>query len=185
MRRNLFWLSDDQWLMIEPYLRKDVRDKDRVDDRRLISGILHVIRSESRWCDCPPEYGPPTRIYNRFVRWAERGIWSGCFALLLPRGAPHGFGCKMGEQNQAIGRSRGGRNTKIHAAADVNGRLLSFLLTGGETHDCLPAQRLIRRTTAVWSTIEHTVLPQILQMSARRLGDDCRCRLSHSPWHKL
>ncbi len=59
---------------------------------------------------------------------------------------PLGVGRKKGEQNQAIGRSRGGRNTKIHAIADAKGRLLSILLTGGQTHDCPPAQRLIRRT---------------------------------------
>ena len=71
MRRNLFWLSDEQWRQIEPHLPTDVRGKDRVDDRRVISGILHVLKSGCRWCDCPPEYGPPTTIYNRFVRWAE------------------------------------------------------------------------------------------------------------------
>ena len=53
---------------------------------------------------------------------------------------------KRGAQRQAIGRSRGGRNTKIHAVADAKGRLLSFLLTGGQAHDCPPAKRLIRRT---------------------------------------
>ena len=63
--------------------------------------------------------------------------------------APLGVGRqKRGEQKQAIGRSRGGRNTKIHALADAKGRLLSILLTGGEAHDCPPAQRLIRRTKA-------------------------------------
>ena len=60
--------------------------------------------------------------------------------------APLGLGRKKGEQTQAIGRSRGGRNTKIHAIADAKGRLLSILLTGGQAHDCPPAQRLIRRT---------------------------------------
>ena len=59
---------------------------------------------------------------------------------------PLGLGRKKGEQKQAIGRSRGGRNTKIHAIADAKGRLLSILLSGGEAHDCPPAQRLIRRT---------------------------------------
>ena len=62
------------------------------------------------------------------------------------QGAPLGLGRKKGEQRQAIGRSRGGRNTKIHAIADAKGRLLSILLTGGQTHDCPPAERLIRRT---------------------------------------
>jgi len=61
------------------------------------------------------------------------------------KGASLGLGRKMGEQKQAIGRSRGGRNTKIHAIADAKGRLLSFLLTGGDAHDCPKAQRLIRR----------------------------------------
>ena len=62
--------------------------------------------------------------------------------------APFGIGRKRGEQKQAIGRSRGGRNTKIHAIADAKGRLLSILLTGGEAHDCPVAERLIRTCEA-------------------------------------
>ena len=86
MRRNLFWLSDEQWVQIEPHLPTDVRGKKRVDDRRVISGILHVLKSGCRWCDCPPEYGPPTTIYNRFVRWAERGVWERLLRALASRG---------------------------------------------------------------------------------------------------
>jgi transposase len=52
---------------------------------------------------------------------------------------------QRGEQKQAIGRSRGGRNTKIHALADAKGRLIAILLSGGEAHDCPVAERLIRR----------------------------------------
>ena len=59
--------------------------------------------------------------------------------------APLGSRRKKGEQKQAIGRSRGGRNTKIHALADAKGRLIAILLTGGEAHDCPIAARLIRR----------------------------------------
>jgi transposase len=86
MRRNLFWLSDDQWGRIAPLLPTDVRGKDRADDRRVISGILHVLKSGCRWCDCPPEYGPATTIYNRFVRWARRGVWERLFRELAARG---------------------------------------------------------------------------------------------------
>ena len=68
--------------------------------------------------------------------------------LDVHQGAPLSLGRKKGEQTQAIGRSRGGRNTKIHAVADAKGRLLSLLLTGGQAHDCPPAQRLIRRVKA-------------------------------------
>ena len=86
MRSNLFWLNDEQWQRIEPQLPTDVRGKERADDRKVISGILHVLRSGCRWKDCPPEYGPPTTIYNRFVRWAERGVWERLFRELAARG---------------------------------------------------------------------------------------------------
>src|ERR1700731_1232363 len=61
------------------------------------------------------------------------------------KSAPLGSGGKRGEQKQAVGRSRGGRNTKIHALADVKGRLIAILLTTGEAHDCPVAERLVRR----------------------------------------
>ena len=86
MRRNLFWLSDEQWGRIEPHLPTDVRGVERADDRRVISGIVHVLKSGCRWCDCPPEYGPPTTIYNRFVRWARRGVWENLFRELAGNG---------------------------------------------------------------------------------------------------
>ena len=86
MRRNLFWLSDEQWKRIEPHLPTDVRGIERADDRRVISGIVQVLKSGCRWCDCPPEYGPPTTIYNRFVRWARRGVWENLFRELAGNG---------------------------------------------------------------------------------------------------
>ena len=86
MRPNLFWLDDDQWQKIEPHLPTDVRGKERADDRRVISGILHVLRSGCRWKDCPPEDGPHTTIYNRFARWARRGVWEKLFRELAVRG---------------------------------------------------------------------------------------------------
>ena len=86
MRKNLFWLSDEQWDRIEPRLPTDVRGVERADDRRVISGIVHVLKSGCRWCDCPPEYGPSTTIYNRFVRWARRGIWENLFRELAGKG---------------------------------------------------------------------------------------------------
>jgi transposase len=86
MRSNLFWLSNQQWSAVQPLLPTDVRGKQRVDDRRVISGIIFVIKSGCRWCDCPPEYGPAKTIYNRFVRWAERGVWERLFRVLAGKG---------------------------------------------------------------------------------------------------
>src|ERR1700686_296039 len=86
MSRNLFWLSDEQWARIEPHLPTDVRGVERADDRRVISGIVHVLKSGCRWSDCPEAYGPPTTIYNRFARWARRGIWENLFRELAGNG---------------------------------------------------------------------------------------------------
>lgn len=79
---NLFWFSDAQWSSIEPLLPTNTRGMPRVDDRRVLSGIVHVLKSGCRWSDCPEAYGPHKTIYNRFVRWARRGIWEGIFATL-------------------------------------------------------------------------------------------------------
>ncbi len=86
MKRNHFWLSDEQWARFEPHLPTDVRGKERVDDRRVISGILYILKTGCRWEDLLPEYGPYTTIYNRFVRWAERGVWKNLSNAVAARG---------------------------------------------------------------------------------------------------
>jgi transposase len=56
-----------------------------VDDRRLISGIVHVLKSGCCWQDRPAVYGPPTSICNRFNRWSRRGLWRRIFEELVAR----------------------------------------------------------------------------------------------------
>ena len=82
MRKQLYWLSDKDWERIEPLLPRGRRGARRVDDRRVISGIMHMLRSGARWRDCPPEYGPYTTIYNRFNRWSRQGVWLAMFKAL-------------------------------------------------------------------------------------------------------
>ena len=82
MASALFWLSDGEWAKIEPLMPRGRRGAHRVDDRRVISGIVHMLRSGARWRDCPPAYGPYTTIYNRFNRWSRQGIWFEMFEAL-------------------------------------------------------------------------------------------------------
>ena len=84
---RLFWLSDAQWALIELHIPKNQPGARRVDDRRVISGIIHVLKSGCRWCDCPPEYGPSTTIYNRFNRWSRRRFWANLVEALAASGA--------------------------------------------------------------------------------------------------
>ena len=68
---DFFWFSDDQWARIEPLLPNDTRGMPRVDDRRVLSGIVQALKSGGRWGDCPEHvYGPKKTLYNRFRRWA-------------------------------------------------------------------------------------------------------------------
>ena len=76
---HLFWLSDETWAVIEPHLPHGKPGKPRVDDRRVISGILHVLKTGCRWRDVPSAYGPASTIYNRYNRWARRGLWQRLF----------------------------------------------------------------------------------------------------------
>ena len=82
MRAQLYWLDEAEWTRIKPLLPRGRRGARRVDDRRVISGIVHMLRSGARWRDCPPEYGPYTTIYNRFNRWSRQGVWTDIFYAL-------------------------------------------------------------------------------------------------------
>ena len=76
---DLFWLSEAQMRRIEPYFPLS-HGVPRVDDRRIISGIIFVIRNGLR------EYGPHKTIYNRFIRWSRMGVFNKIFAGLAAKG---------------------------------------------------------------------------------------------------
>lgn len=84
----MFWLSERQFSRLTPLLPTDTRGKPRVDDLRVISGIVHVLKSGGRWIDAPAVYGPRKTLYNRFVRWAAKGIWIDIFHALAAAGGP-------------------------------------------------------------------------------------------------
>ena len=82
---NLIWLSDEQMRRIKPHFPLS-HGVARVDDRRVISGIIFVIRNGLRWRDAPQEYGPHKTIYNRFIRWSRLGVFNRILAELAASG---------------------------------------------------------------------------------------------------
>jgi transposase len=82
---DLVWLSEAQMRRIEPYFPLS-HGVPRVDDRRVISGIIFVIRNGLRWRDAPKDYGPHKTIYNRFIRWSRLGVFNRIFAALAAKG---------------------------------------------------------------------------------------------------
>ena len=85
---NLFWLSAAQMRRIEPCFPLS-HGVPRVDDRRVISGIIFVIRNGLRWRDAPKDYGPHKTLYNRWKRWSEAGIFVRMMAGLSDTQAEH------------------------------------------------------------------------------------------------
>lgn len=81
---DLFWLSDRQFGMMRPYFPL-AHGVPRSDDRKVISGIIHVIRNGLRWRDAPSDYGPHKTLYNRFVRWSRLGVFDRIFSSLAAR----------------------------------------------------------------------------------------------------
>ncbi|ESX57058.1 transposase [Mesorhizobium sp. LSHC420B00] len=88
MNRDYFWLTEEQVSRPQALLPTDTRGKPRVDDRRAISGIVHVLKSGGRWVDAPQVYGPRKTLYNSFVRWAAKGVWVDIFHALASAGGP-------------------------------------------------------------------------------------------------
>ncbi|MDV2968793.1 IS5 family transposase [Nitratireductor aquimarinus] len=156
---NLFWLTDEQMARLQPYFPKS-HGRQRVDDRRVLSGIIFVNRNGLRWCDAPKEYGPAKTLYNRWKRWGDKGIFIQMMeGLAVPeaaehktimidaisQGPPHGFqpAGKKGGVGRLIGRTKGGMNTKLHAVSDANGRQISFFITAGQVSDYTGAAALL------------------------------------------
>ena len=82
MSKHFFWLSEAQFDRLRPLLPNKVRGVPRVDDRKVISGIIHVIRCGLMWRDAPACYGPHKTLYNRFVRWSKAGVFDRIFQAL-------------------------------------------------------------------------------------------------------
>jgi transposase len=124
--------------------------------RRFVEAVIYVLRTGVAWDDLPARFGRPNSVQRRFRRWAREGIWDELFLDGVPTDALGAVmldssACKAqrfasgarGGGEEALGRSRGGLTTKIHAVVDALGRPLCFLLTPGQAADCRQARALL------------------------------------------
>ena len=147
---DLFLLSERQMARISPHFPL-AHGVPRVDDRRVVSGIVYVIRNGLQWKDAPEGYGPHKTLYNRFIRWSRLGVFDRIFAGSGRRraqaradhdrrhaseGASHGGEpAQKGDVPRRIGRTKGGLNSKLHAVCDGDGRPIILLLSEGQMSD--------------------------------------------------
>ena len=116
-----FDLSDEEWVVIEPLLPKKGRGPVRKDDRTVLNGIFYILRTGAPWRDLPERYGPHTTVYNRYVRWGERGVWQGIFEALATEceDALVFVDSSIVKAHRAAAGAKGGSFTKVldaHAA---------------------------------------------------------------------
>ena len=158
------FFNDDRWALVGPLVEQMTRRGPKGDVRRFLEAIAWILRSGAPWRDLAKELGPWERVYRRFRRWALAGTWerlrraislTTAFRYLLidstiVKAHPHAAGALTRDGRQALGRSRGGFTTKLHAVVTERGELVRYVVTGGEVADITQARGLVRhRSTAV------------------------------------
>ena len=164
-----FELSDRQWQRLEPLLPPERPRTGRPNDdhRRIVNGILWVLRTGAPWRDLPERYGPVGTVSSRFYRWRDAGVWDRALAALraaadakgridrdlhfvdatIVRAHQHAAGARRtgAVGGEALGRSQGGFSTKVHVRAEGGGKPIAFVLTGGERHESRMLPALLAR----------------------------------------
>ncbi|MGW7433163.1 IS5 family transposase [Streptomyces sp. NPDC054861] len=162
-------LTNKEWDLLAPLIPAAVTGRPRVDDRRVINGMVYKIRTGMPWRDLPHRYGSWQTVYTRFRRYALSGVFTQALQQIqaqadaagdidwlvqidstIVRAHQHaaarpkrGMRPQDEPDDQALGRSRGGLTTKIHLACDGRGRPLALLITPGQRHDGVCAQPLL------------------------------------------
>ena len=157
-------MRDDQWERLYPILKAcpGIYVGREPATRRFVAAVLWMARAGCAWRRVPDAFGRWNSLYQRFARWQEKGVWQ---ALMehLAADADHAWlmldstvvrahacaaGAKKTEGEPALGRSRGGCSTKLHAAGDALGNPLAFRLTAGQQGDAPQALPLLDRLAA-------------------------------------
>ena len=160
-------MTDAQWAELAPLLppQRPRTGRPARDHRTVLSGIVWVLRTGAPWRDLPDRFGPWSTAWSRFRRWAAAGVWEQLLAALqraadraghldwathyvdgtVVRAHQHAAGAAGGQEHEALGRSRGGFSTKVHVRAEGGGKLLAFVLSGGERHESRYVEALLAR----------------------------------------
>jgi transposase len=165
-------LTEAQLRRLEPYLppEKPRTGRPNAPHRRILNGILWVLRTGAPWHDLPQHYGPAGTVSSRFYRWRASGVWDQILSALqaeadargevdwdlhlvdatIIRAHQHAAGARrdgsaggVAQAREALGRSQGGFSTKLHLRAEGNGRPITAVLTGGERHEQIALEALL------------------------------------------
>ena len=150
-------LTDAQWNRIKFVFEVAKRvGRPSLNPRMVLNGILWILKSGGRWRDLPARYGNWNSIYHKFRLWCRLGLFERLLKIinagtkdttLLELDSTF---CKVHQsacsalKDEAIGSSRGGKNTKVHVLINERMQLLNMILTGGQVHDSEAAVALLK-----------------------------------------
>ena len=152
-------LTDTLWLKLLQLMQHSGRIYNKPEHRMTFEGILFRMRTGCPWRDLPTEFGKWSAVFRRFNLWSKKGVLLNLFNWLskdtdsewlfidgsIVRTHQHGTGAATND-DEAIGKSRGGNSTKIHLAVDSYGLPVCFSLSGGQVHDIVHAEKLINQS---------------------------------------
>ena len=162
---NRIELTDEEWQAIYSLLLLNQRIYigSEESSRRFLNAVLWILRSGAQWRLLPSSLGHWNSVFKRFSRWCERGVWEylhkGCIQhpdlqqILIDSTITRVHACAAGAagsdaETEALGRSKGGFSTKIHAITDGLGNPLDFILTAGQASDVGQGEALLQLTPA-------------------------------------
>jgi transposase len=158
-------LTHTQWKRLKPLLppQQPKTGRPALNHRRIISGILWILRTGAPWRDLPKRFGCWSTVASRFYRWQKAGIWQPLFEAVqqqadaegrlhwdvhyidgtIVRAHQHAAGSPRGAEAEAFCRSQGGLSTQVHLRAADEKHLITFVLTPGQRHEALGFEPLM------------------------------------------
>ena len=155
-----YYINKENWQRIYFILQgiSGIRVKDESVTHMFIESVYFILRTGAQWRELPSYYGKWRTVHKRFEAWCRKGIWNHVLEVFssdydgesimidatIVRAHPCAAGYEKGQHDrEALGRSKGGFTTKIHAVVDALGQALKFSLTPGQRHDITQASYLI------------------------------------------
>ena len=159
-----YYIKPREWEYIFRILqeRNDINNANEAKLRMFLEAIYYIVRTGCQWRMLPCFYGKWGSIHKRFKRWNDKGVWSDLFEklkdepdtenMIIDTTIVRAHACSSGykknsQEEQALGRSKGGFSCKIHTLVDALGNPLKFLLTAGQRNDIIKAEELIKNTS--------------------------------------
>ena len=156
-----FYIIEEAFEKIFFYLksRLDIYCKNREKTRFFLEGVYFIMRTGAQWSELPLYYGRYKTVHKRFLSWAKKDLWNDILSffaqecdiesVMIDGSIVRAHACASGykknsKEEQALGRSKGGFTTKIHALVDALGLPIKFILTPGQTSEIKQAPELIK-----------------------------------------